>query len=162
MNKKIIIAASLSIFLSSLILIAFVPVYAQDTLRGSSPGSNTGLKGGTVPAQTNQPTFTLQNPLKVNSIGELVQTFVEIFSYIVILIAVVMFIVTGFRYILYAAQGNSSEISKLHRQLLWLVIGVGVVIGARVIIQIVINTIEATGTVSQGVIDNARNANQGH
>ncbi len=161
-----------SLMLLSLVILSsfFLPtasVLAQD--QSHSPPDNS---GGTThsppvipPAQTsqqstNQPTFTLTNPLKVNSVGDLIQTFVEIFSYIVILVAVVMFIVIGFKYILYAAQGNVSEISSLHKQLLWLVIGVAVVIGARVIIQLVINTLSATGTVSPGVIQSANNAIQ--
>jgi len=73
-----------------------------------------------------------------------------------------MFIWIGFKYILYSAQGNVSEISSLHKQLLWLVVGVAVVIGARVIIELVINTLSATGTVSPGVINSARQAAQPH
>jgi hypothetical protein len=44
---------------------------------------------------------------------------------------------------------------------MWLVIGVAVVISARVIIQVVINTISATGTVSPTVIQSANDALQG-
>jgi len=107
-----------------------------------------------------QATFTLQNPLRseINSVGALVENFVEIFSYIVILLAVVALIFVGFKYILYSAQGKSADIAKLHGWLFWIVIGVAVVIGARVIVKVVINTISATGTVSPGVIQSANDA----
>jgi len=36
-----------------------------------------------------------------------------------------------------------------------------VVIGARVIVQVVINTLEATGTVNKTVLDSAKKAAQG-
>jgi len=105
--------------------------------------------------------FTLQNPLKVNSIGELLQSFIQIFTYLVIIFAVLMFIWIGFQYVVNAAQGNAKKIEELHKQLMWLVVGVAIVIGARVIIEIVINTLSATGAVSPGVIDSANRAVQG-
>lgn len=69
-----------------------------------------------------------------------------------------MFIYVGFQYVTNAAQGNAKKIEELHKQLLWLVVGVAVVIGARVIIQVVINTISATNTVSPSVIESANKA----
>ncbi len=105
--------------------------------------------------------FTLTNPLKVNSIGGLVQSLIEIVSYLAILFAVVMFIVVGFRYVLFAAQGNASKISELHKQLMWLIVGVAVIIAARVIVQVVINTLSATGVVSPEVIQSANKAASG-
>jgi beta-lactamase regulating signal transducer with metallopeptidase domain len=69
-----------------------------------------------------------------------------------------MFIYVGFQYVTNAAQGNAKKIEELHKQLLWLVVGVAVVIGARVIIQVVINTISATNTVSPSIIESANKA----
>jgi hypothetical protein len=131
-------------------------VLAQETIGGpNSEGSSVG--GGT----TNGKVFTITNPLKVDSIGGLVQTLVEVFSYIAILFAVVVFIYIGFQYVVKSAQGNTAEISKLHNSLFWLVVGVAVVISARVIVQLVINTLSATGTIDKGVIDSAYKASQG-
>ncbi|MDE1940639.1 MAG: hypothetical protein KGI66_00780 [Patescibacteria group bacterium] len=130
---------------------------------GTVSGNPGSAAGGTVnPKATSQPTFTLVNPLQVNSIGGLIETFVEIFSYIAILIAVLMLIWVGFQYITAAAQGNSEKIKSLHSYLLWIVVGVAIVIGARVIVQITINTLSATHTVSQNVIQSANNALQGN
>jgi hypothetical protein len=131
-------------------------VYAQP----SGGGSNTSTGGGgggsnTAPAKT----FTLQNPLKVDSLGGLIEAFVEVFSYIVILFAVLAIIYVGLQYIL--ARGNSEEITKRTDQLKWIVIGVAVVIGARIIVSVVINTLGASGVVDQSVIRSANNAIDG-
>ena len=116
---------------------------------------------GGVQAPDTSNTFTLTNPLgKINSVGALVQNFVQIFTYLVILLAVLMLIYTGLQYIL--AQGNSTKISELHKRFLWLVVGIAIVIGAKVIVDVVINTLAATGTVNSNVIQQARNANSGN
>lgn len=100
--------------------------------------------------------ITLENPLKVNSIGELVQNFVEIFSYIVVLGAVLALIWVGLQFIL--ARGNPTKMSELKDWLKFIIIGVAVVIGARLIIQVVINTLAASGAVDQRTIQSAQNA----
>lgn len=83
----------------------------------------------------------------------------EIFSYIVVLFAVLMIIYVGLQFVL--AQGNPKRLSELKGWLLWIVIGVAIVIGARIIVSVVINTLQATNTVSPGVIQNAQNALNG-
>ena len=106
-------------------------------------------------------TFYLQNPLssKFNSVGGLVQGFLEIFSYIVALFAVLMLIWVGLQFVL--AQGNPGKMQELKDWLLWIVVGVAIVIGARIIVSIVLNTLSTTGTVSPSVIQNANNALNG-
>ncbi len=57
-------------------------------------------------------------------------------------VAVVIWIVwAGFQYIL--AQGNSTKIEKAHQQLLWSLIGAGILLGATGISLVVQKTIEA-------------------
>jgi len=141
----------------SLISIPTLNVYAQAS--GGNNTSSNGVTGGsnTAPATT----FTLQNPLKkeIDSLGGLIEAFVEVFSYIVILFAVLAIIYVGLQYIL--ARGNSEEITKRTDQLKWIVIGVAVVIGARIIVSVVINTLGASGVVDQSVIRSANNAIDG-
>lgn len=99
----------------------------------------------------------LQNPLSgVNSVGELVGKAAEIFSYIVILFAVLALVWTGLQYIL--ARGNSEKMKELSQRLLWIVIGIAIVIGARIIVEIVINTVASTGVVKEEVINQANRA----
>ena len=107
-------------------------------------------------SNTNPTTFTLSNPLQVNSVGALVESAAEIFSFIVIIFAVIALVWVGLQYIL--AQGKPERLKELSRDLLGIVIGVAIVIGARVLITIVINTLSASGTVSSGVINSANNA----
>ena len=156
---------------SSAVILGHSQAYAQSTSPSAGTVSNPTPAAGAISNPTpaagavsnpsGSGTFTLTNPLSgINSIGALVQNFVQIFSYIVILFAVLMFIYTGFQYI--TAQGNSTKIKELHARLLYIVIGVAVVIGARVIIDVVINTLSATGTVNPQVIQQAKNANSGN
>lgn len=147
------------IFIILLLFCSFnLVVFAQDSVGGAGAKSDVG-----GPKQTQSNIFTLQNPLNknINSVGGLIQAFLEIITYLFIIFAVLMFIYVGFQYVTNAAQGNAKKIEELHKQLLWLVVGVAVVIGARVIIQVVINTISATGTVSPSVIESANRAAQG-
>jgi hypothetical protein len=100
-------------------------------------------------------TFTLSNPLKVDSISGLVQNFVEIFSYVVIIIAVLLLVWVGLQFIL--ARGDASKMKELKEWLFWIVIGVAVVIGARVIVEVVINTLASSG-VDPNTINTVRGA----
>ena len=101
--------------------------------------------------------FTLSNPLKgVNSISDIVLTFMKILSYLAVIFGVIMLMWVGFRYVM--ARGNPDEIKKRSLQLLWVIIGIGVILGARVLITVVINTLQASGTVNPAVIQSAQNA----
>ncbi len=71
-----------------------------------------------------------------------------------------MLIWVGLQFVL--AQGKPERMKELKNWLLWIVIGVAIVIGARIIVTVVINTLEATGTVSPRVIENANNAIRGN
>ncbi len=101
---------------------------------------------------------TLKNPLKVNSIGDLVKSVLQVFSYIAVLFGVVMLIVVGFKYIL--SQGKPEEMKKASNELLYIVIGLAIVIGARVAVDIVINTMSSTGVIDPNVIQSAKDANK--
>ncbi len=101
-------------------------------------------------------TFTLQNPIKVDSVSDLISSFVEIFSYLVILFAVLALIWVGLQFIL--ARGDVGKMKELKEWLLWIVVGVAVVIGARLIVEVVINTLSATGTIDQSVINSTSRA----
>ncbi|MDE2172895.1 MAG: TrbC/VirB2 family protein [Patescibacteria group bacterium] len=127
---------------------------------GAPTGSNSSLSGTGAPASGNQSTFTLSNPLssKFNSVGTLVQGFVQIFSYIVVIAAVLMIIWVGLQFIF--AQGKPERMKELSRWLGYIVIGVAIVIGARIIINIVINTLAASGA-NSNLIQSAQNAANG-
>ncbi len=99
---------------------------------------------------------TLSNPLTANSVGDLVKSFAMIFSYIVVLFAVLALVWTGLEFI--TAQGKPDKLTELKSKLLYIVIGVAIVIGARIIIDVVINTLSASGVVNSQIIQQAKNA----
>ncbi|MEI6396783.1 MAG: pilin [Candidatus Taylorbacteria bacterium] len=127
---------------------------------GVAPISNSGVSStkGLAPYATaivQTGTFTIKNPLQANSVSELVQTASQIFAYVVVLIGVMALIWTGLLYVL--AQGNSEKLTQLKKQLLWIVVGIAIVIGARIIINIVVTTLSKSGAVNQSIINNAYN-----
>lgn len=154
---KVALFALTAILVASSILIATNPVSAQQSIGTQAPTTG-GVSG--IATQAPQQTFTLTNPLKATSIGQVVLDFTTIFSYVVILIAVLALIFVGFQYIMASAQGNSDKIKDLHSYLLYIVIGIAVVIGARVIVQVVFNTLQATGTINSNVSQGVNQALQ--
>jgi hypothetical protein len=140
---------------------AMKPVFAQTPVPGTG-NSNTQVPGtgntNTQPPQQPAPqgTFTLTNPLKVNSIGDLVKNFVDIFSTVVIILAVLTLIWVGLQFIL--ARGDVAKMKELKEWLLWIVVGIAVVISARLIVDIVINTLSATGTIDANTLNTIKSA----
>ncbi len=119
------------------------------------------LNGASAQQTNNNGTvMTISNPLsnKFDSLGALVNGFSQIFTYVVVIFAVLALVYVGFRFVL--TRGDTKEMTKLRDWLFYIVIGVAIVIGARIIISIVINTLSATGTVSPSVIQGANNALQ--
>jgi len=126
--------------------------YAAGSDDGSNPGGS-GSDDGSNPSQVQK----LDNPLGEDvSLGDLVKSGLQVFSYIAVLIGVIMFIVVGLQYIL--ARGNPVKMKDASRWLLYIVIGVAIVIGARIAVNIVINTLGASGAVDPKVIQNAKDA----
>jgi hypothetical protein len=133
----------------------------------SSSGANTGNSSagdntGNSSAGTNVGTFTLHNPLDphITSVGGLVQTVIDVVSYILVLFGILALVWTGLQYVL--AQGNSDRIKELHKTLLAIVIGIAIVIGARVIVQVVINTLQAANVVNSSTFNQVHNAATGN
>lgn len=153
-NRKI----SNKVLTTFLLVGVFVfPIYSFAADPPSTPGAvDQPGRSASVVDQPSSKIVPLQNPLKVDSIGGLVQSFVEIFSYIVILGAVLALIWVGLQFIL--ARGNPERMNELKSWLSWIVIGVAVVIGARLIIQVVINTLSTSGAVDQRTIQSVQKA----
>ena len=148
--------AIIPIFLCVL-AVSFGPVliFAQTPISTENPAPPISIEH---PQTAPSGTFYLQNPLssQFSTVGGLVGGFIQIFVYLVVLFAVIMIIYVGLMLVL--AQGNKDELIKRKDQLLMLVIGLAIVIGARIIVQVVISTLQSTGTVNPTVITNAQNA----
>jgi hypothetical protein len=155
----------------ALVGVVSTPTYADEPARYDQPTSAGDLGGrpavknpptsaGDLGGGSGQSTFTLRNPLKgIDSVGGLLSKFIEILSYLLILFAVLMIIWTGLQMIL--ARGNPEGLKEQGKRLGYILIGVALVIGARVIIMVIINTLEATGTVDPRVIQSTNRAIDG-
>ena len=151
--SKIATMFMLLVIVSLMSMSSILPVNAAT--EGGNVGNTPATEGGNVSGGK----FTLQNPLKVDSLGGLIEAFVEVFSYLVILFAVLALVYVGLRYIL--ARGNPEEMTRLSNWLLWIMVGVAVVIGSRILVSVVINTLGNSGVVDQKVIQSANNALDG-
>ncbi|MDD5165516.1 MAG: pilin [Candidatus Pacebacteria bacterium] len=134
--------------------------YAATTPSSStdSPARSSTTDSPAVPAHsTSNEVTTLTNPLKgVNSVSDLIFTFMKIISYIAVIFGVLMLMWVGLQFVL--AQGKPEEIKKRSNQLLWVIVGIGIILGARILVSVIINTLDATGSVNSSVIQSAQNA----
>ena len=130
---------------------------AADSITATST-SMTGGGGSVGGPSAPQNAFFLQNPLSpsFSTVGGLVDGVMVIVAYVAVLVGVIMLIWTGVQFVL--AQGKPERLRELKRQMLWIAIGLALVIGARIIVGIVINTLEASKAVNQPVLDSAKNA----
>lgn len=146
-----------NIIITAIFLFVFLILNFQSFVVFAQGGTSNPTPSGSMGTTNKSSVFSLQNPLKVDSLGGLIQAFVQIFTYLVVILAVLALVYVGLRYIL--ARGNPDEMTRLSNWLLWIVVGVAIVIGARIIVSIVINTLGASGVVDQGIIQSANNAN---
>lgn len=87
--------------------------------------------------------FTLQNPLKFDTICGLVTGILEAVMVIGIPIAILFIVWAGFKFVL--AQGNSERLSDARSNFLHVIIGIGIFVGASLIASVIVNTLEQLG-----------------
>lgn len=85
------------------------------------------------------PSVVIKNPLKIDSIPDLIFTFVEVATTIGFYIAVFFIIYSGFLFV--TARGNETKLGKAKEAFLWTVIGTAVLLGARVIANVIQGTL---------------------
>lgn len=139
------------------LLAAIALPYSPVAATAPATGQSTNQVPATGQTTNKVQTFTLSNPLRkdINSVGSLIQAFVEIFSYLVILFAVLALVWVGLQFIL--ARGDAERMKELKNWLTRIVIGIAIVIGARVIVTVIINTLQATETVDKGTFQSVSN-----
>lgn len=94
----------------------------------------------------------IQNPLKKDNIKELLYSIVDLAVFIGVIIAVIMFIVIGFKFVL--AQGNQVALQEARKWFLYAVIGTAVLISAKVIVEVIKSTFISTGLVNEELFNN--------
>lgn len=108
---------------------------ASVTLAQSPPG------GGGTGSPPGAESVTIDNPIEADNIQELFQAIIDIVLVFAIPIIVFFIIYAGFLYV--TARGNPSTIEQAHKALLYALIGGLLIIGARVLIEVVEGTVNA-------------------
>ncbi len=124
-RKSIWLEAILAIFL-------LMPLftYAQGTTPAPIP-STTGI--------TNQ--YKLNNPIKVDSIQELLNLILKLVIIIATPIVVLFIVFAGFKYV--TARGNASQVEEATKALTYAIIGGVLIIGAVAISEIIKNLVNS-------------------
>jgi hypothetical protein len=93
---------------------------------------------------------TLKNPLQASSIEKLLFSFVDILIFIGVIVAVFVFIFIGFKLVM--AQGNEDALKEAKQWFLYAVIGTAILIGSKMIVSVIENTLVSSGLVKKEVI----------
>ncbi len=123
-----------------------LPLYAQPapaiTTNPSPPPIVT--NNNSTPAK---PIPKLSNPIYANSFEELLFAVVDIAIFIGVTIAVFIFIFIGFKFVM--AQGDPKALSEAKQWFLYAVIGTALLIGSKLIVEVIKNTVTGAGLVKQ-------------
>ncbi len=128
--KKILLISLIIIFSGQI-------AFAENTVTGSTnqvEGSfNTVERGstGVLPKIT--------NPLKFKSLEDLIKGLVNIALQLGVILAVLALVWVGFKFIL--AQGNDGKITDAKNSLQWVIIGIAILFGAQIIVEIIKGTL---------------------
>jgi hypothetical protein len=109
-------------------------VYGQTT--GNPPGTT-----GNPPLPNVGSPNVLTNPLRANSLTELFMQIIDILLVFAVPIIVFFIILAGFKYV--TAGGNSEKIQGATRALTWAVVGGVLILGAKVLLTVIQNTVNA-------------------
>lgn len=82
----------------------------------------------------------IENPLIAESIQELFQSIIDVILVFAVPLIVFFIIYAGFKYV--TARGNPAEIQKAHMALLFALIGGLLILGARILIEVVGGTVD--------------------
>lgn len=143
--KKIILT-----FILSFSLFSTLPVFAQikpptsnDPIPADSGTTKPCISGCTDSGKSSDINIAvrLKNPLKVNDINEAIRWFVNVLMKIIAPFIVIFFIWSGFRFVW--ARGKPDEIKKAKDMFLWTVIGTLLILGAWVITNAIIGTVNS-------------------
>lgn len=110
--------------------------------------SNSGNQNNTLSNSGNQQNVlnnssagSLDNPLKYDSITEVLLTILDVLVIFMIPIIILFIIYAGFLYV--TARGNQSTIETAHRTLLYAVIGGLLILGARALLAVIQGTVNS-------------------
>jgi nitric oxide reductase large subunit len=93
----------------------------------------------------------LTNPLKVESVQGVIYLAVDIAMYIGVAFSILALIYVGFQFVM--AQGNTDKLKEAKMWLLYIIVGLAILISARVIVEILKNTLSSAGVVDSSVFN---------
>lgn len=119
----------------SLVPIAGLTAHAQVTNTDTSPPQVTASD------TCKNPDNCLQNPLATDSLAGLLKLVLDAIIQIGIVVVTLMIVYCGFLFVV--AQGNEEKIRSARSALMWTVIGAVILLGAKVIAEVINNTVKA-------------------
>ena len=105
--------------------------------------------GSSLTQSAPTPAPVLCNPLKVNSVIDLIYLVVDIVTYIGGIIAVLAILFSGCKFVM--ALGNPKKIEEARNYLFAVVIGTAILLGAQGIVIILKNTLSSAGILKSNV-----------
>lgn len=155
MNRKQYVRSA--VFFAILLFFSMIPtiIFAEVTI-DPKPESGvtidskpvTGVTVTSEPPQTKFP--TLQNPLKVKTVEGVIDLVVNIAMYLGLAFGTLMLIYSGFKFI--TAQGDPGKVTEAKDLFFAVIIGIAVLISARLIVEVIRETLTSAGVVKQGVL----------
>ncbi len=127
------------------ILIVGNITFAQTTPDGGNGGIKMDGGNGGQPAESTK----LQNPLKADNVQQVILLAVNVAIYVGVSFAILAIIFVGFKFVF--AQGNEAKLKEAKFWLLYIIIGLAILISAKVIVEIVANTLVKSGVVNEDV-----------
>lgn len=138
------------ILLSLLLLTIILPstfLRAEVTTGNNATG---GVTTGNNTVKVEKKYTPLQNPLQTKSIKGVIFLAIDIAIYLGTAFAILAIIYAGFKMIM--AQGKSEEIKEAREWLLYIVIGFAILLSAKVIVEIIRNTLVDSGVVNERLL----------
>jgi hypothetical protein len=131
------------LFIMTAFLVPVGIIFAQP-----NPSPTGGNNSNPSPTGGNNAVSTkLENPLKVKSIEGVILLAVDIMIYVGVAFAILAIIFVGLKFVL--AQGRPDEITKAKEWFFYIIIGLAILISAKVIVEIVENTLIQSGVVNE-------------
>ncbi|MEY2664674.1 MAG: Type secretion system pilin [Candidatus Parcubacteria bacterium] len=106
---------------------------------GGAPSGDLKTTGAVQPTSNTMSFTGLKNPLKADSVQGILLTVVDLAMNIGIILAIIMIIYAGFRFVW--ARGNEKELAEAKTLFFYVIIGLAVLISAKVMVNIVQNTL---------------------
>lgn len=105
---------------------------------GTAPSGGTQPPGGTAPMSNSG---SLTNPLQSQTIQEFILKIIDVILVFAIPIIVLYIMYAGFKFV--TAGGDSGQISEAKKALMYAIIGGVIVLGAKIIVEVIQGTVSA-------------------